>query len=129
MLSTLGFWLAFAATLVAMAVALVSGLRRRRRLHVCSGPATVALLLLTVLLTAELKAAFTFPATVMRIHLPLAITAGLLAVAVALTGVLLLLLPRPRLRRLHRYTVFAFVATAVAATATGVWAFAVATPR
>lgn len=127
MLVSLGFWLAFFATLAALVVALISGLWRIRRLHLFTGPATIVLLVLTVLLTEELVAHFVFPADEMRIHLTLAISAGCLAILVALTGTLLVW--RPRLRRLHRYCTFGFVVMALLATGTGLWVFSLATPK
>jgi hypothetical protein len=127
MLVTLGFWLAFVATLVALVVALLSGLLRKRRVHLVAGPLTIALLVVAVILTEELVAHFVFPPAEMRIHLTFAIAAGCLALAVAASGGALVWLPK--LRRLHRYCVFAFVVMALLATGTGIWVFSIATPK
>lgn len=127
MLVTIGFWVAFAATVLALAAALATGLLRKRRWHLVAGPSTIVLLTVAVVLTEELVQHFVFPQPQMRVHLSLAITAGGLAVLVAGSGALLVKLPR--LRRLHRYLVFTFVVLTLCATATGIWVFSIATPK
>lgn len=122
-----GFWIAFAVTLLLLAVALVSGLRGKRRLHLFAGPAAVLALAVTVVLTEQLMRGYAFPAQPLRVHLWFAKGAGVLGVAVVATG--LWLWRRPTARRWHRFCVLAFAAAALLATGTGIWAFTLAEPK
>jgi len=124
---TTSFWLLLAITLTLLGVALVSGLRRKRRLHLWAGPATLLSLTVTIWLAEQLGRRYLFPPEPMRIHLVFAISGGCLAALVGITG--LLLWRSGRWRRLHRWTVFTFVAVALVATGTGVWIWSLAVPR
>lgn len=119
--STLGFWIGFALTLVALVVSLVSGFRRKRRLHLVTGPLTLVLLAVTVVLTEQLMRNYTFPEESLRFHLHFAKAGGLCAVPVLLTG--LWLWRNPRARLWHRLAVVVFVVAALLATGTGLWLF------
>ena len=123
----LGFWLAFGAAVLLLAVALVSGLRRRRRLHLVVAPLAMVALALAIVATEQLLRSYTFPADDLRFHLRFAKTAGLLALPVIGTG--LWLWRRPAARRWHRLAVWAFVLATAAATCTGIWLFTRATLR
>jgi hypothetical protein len=127
MATTSGFWLSFAATVVLLVVSLVSGLARRRRVHLVTGPLTMVALAFAVHYTEQLVRAYTFPKGPMGIHLTCAITAGALALPVIGSG--LLLAVRPQRRRLHRYCVLAFVGMTLVATSTGIWVFSIATAK
>jgi len=127
MVSTTVFWVCFSLTLLALFVAFGAGLRRARRLHLVTAPLSLVLLTVTVLLTEALVAARDFPPDAMDTHLPLAKTAGGLALVVAVTGVYLWRTGRGR--RCHFWCVVAFMLCAVAATVTGLWAFSLSTVR
>lgn len=120
-MTALLFWVLFGATLVLLVVALVSGLRRRRRVHLVAGPAALVALTGAVLATEQLVSLYSFPEDILRVHLICAKTAGVLALVVAATGVWLW--KRPAARRWHRLAVFVFLGGAVIATGTGLWMF------
>ncbi len=124
---TLGFWLSFTATLVALAVAVVSGRRGGRRVHLVAGPLAIVLLVVAILCTEELMRSYRFPEAALHFHLWFAKAGGLLALPVVISG--LLLVRRPSVRRWHRLAVFAFVVGALLATGTGLWLFGQGTPR
>jgi hypothetical protein len=127
MATTYGFWLSFAATVVLLIASLASGLARRRRVHLVTGPLTMVALAFAVHYTEQLVRAYTFPPGPMRIHLTCAITAGALALPVIGSGLWLAL--RPQRRRLHRFCVLAFVGMTLVATGTGIWVFSIATAK
>ena len=121
------FWTAVAVTVVFLAVALVSGLRGGRRLHLLFGPLALASLTVAILLTERLAAQFEFVPAEKDVHLVIAKSAGIAALTVLVTG--LLLWRRPAFRRLHRWCVFGFLLLTVAATVSGTWMWLHATPR
>ncbi|MEM7200326.1 MAG: hypothetical protein AAF628_08685 [Planctomycetota bacterium] len=123
---TTWFWVSFAVTGAGAAVATTAGWRRQRRLHLWTGPSTLLVLFVTVLLAERLAGEREFPDYAMRIHLPCAKTAGLLAIGVALTGVVLWRSGRGRVA--HRVCVLLFLLGVVVATATGCWAFFLSVP-
>ncbi|MEQ1631570.1 MAG: hypothetical protein ABL997_04300 [Planctomycetota bacterium] len=123
----LWFWVALVATVVLLVLALVSGLRGRRRAHLIAGPAAMVSLAIAILLTEQLAQRYVFPEPVRSIHLWCAKVGGLLAIPVILSGIWLW--RRPAVRRLHRYSVFAFVVATLVATGTGIWMFSGATLR
>ncbi len=127
MAPTLGFWLSFGGTLVLLVVALVSGFRGRRRLHLWAGPLALVLLVVAILCTEALLRAYVFPAAALQFHLGFAKAGGLLALPVVVTGVWTW--KRPAVRRWHRLAVLVFLAGALLATGTGLWLFAQAVPR
>jgi hypothetical protein len=119
--STLGFWLSFAATLLLLVIALVSGWRGRRRVHLVAGPLALVLLAIAIVCTEQLMRNYRFPEAALRFHLVFAKTGGLLALPVVVTGVWLW--RRPAARPWHRRAVWLFLLGAVAATSTGIWLF------
>ncbi|MCA8950516.1 MAG: hypothetical protein KDE27_13510 [Planctomycetes bacterium] len=119
--STVPFWSAFGATLVCVAGAMVSGLRRRRRFHLVLGPAAMVALTAAIVFTEELVRRYDFPPENLRFHLWFAKTAALLALPVIVTGIGLVW--RPRWRRLHLFAVVLWLLSVVVATATGFWMF------
>ena len=121
------FWLALGATVALMALALVSGLTRKRRAHLLAGPAAMGALLWAILLTEGLARRSEFVPEVTAVHLWCAKTAGLLALPVILTGALLVF--RPSWRKRHRIAVYVFLLATVVATVTGIWMFSGAVPR
>ncbi len=116
------FWVALSATVVLIALALVSGWQRKRRAHLVAGPASMASLTIAILLTEQLARLYTFVPEVQRIHLICAKVGGLLALPVVITGIWLW--RRPAARRMHVFAVWAFVIATLVATATGIWMFA-----
>ncbi len=120
MITTL-FWVFFGATLAALAAAVITGRTRRRRLHLCVAPTALVLLLIAILLAEQMASVREFPAHVMRVHLPCAKVAGLLAIATAVSG--LVLWRTGRGRAVHRLAVVLFLSAALVASGTGVWAF------
>src|SRR5262249_46842426 len=77
-----GFWLAFLCSVLLLAVALVSGLRGGRRLHLVAGPLAMVALVVAVACTGQLMASYSFPPDDLRFHLGFAKTAGSLALPV-----------------------------------------------
>ena len=124
---TLLFWLAFVLTVASLAIALVTGFRRQRRLHLWFGPLTIVLLAITIVLTEQLAARYDFPDDVKGMHLPWAKAGGLLALPVVLTG--LWLWRSERARWLHRIAVLLWLVVVLAAVGTGIWMFAHGTLR
>ena len=124
---TLAFWIAFPVTLVLLGCALVTGLTRRRRLHLKLGPLALLSLLVAIVLAVEMGRMRVFPEAEMRIHKVIALIASSLAIAVAITG--LWLIKNPRVRRLHKVCVLFFLCAAVVASGTGIWVFTLSTPR
>ena len=124
---TLGFWLAFATTVALLVVSLVSGLLGRRRVHLVTGPLTIVMLAVAVLMTEQLMRGYAFPVEEMKIHLMIAKTAAALALVVVATGIWLW--RRPAARRWHQIAVWAFVVLTLVATGTGIWVFCLSVPR
>lgn len=116
-----GFWLAFSTTVGLLVVSLVSGLLGRRRVHLVTGPLTIVMLGIAVLMTEQLMRGYRFPPEEMRVHLMIAKTAAALALVVVGTG--LWLWRRPAARVWHRWTVWLFVVLTLTATGTGIWVF------
>jgi hypothetical protein len=123
----LPFWIALAVTVALLVASMVTGLQRRRRLHLWFGPLTVVMLVLTVVLTEQLVRRYDFPEDVKAVHLPCAKAGGLLALPVVLTG--LWLLRSPQARTWHRLAVYVWLLAVLVATATGIWMFAHGTLR
>lgn len=121
------FWIALAVTVGLIVASLVTGLRRRRRLHLWLGPLTIVMLVVTVVLTEQLASRYDFPADVKAVHMPCAKVGGLMALPVVLTG--LWLWRSPRARRWHRLAVYAWLLAVLVAAATGIWMFAHGTLR
>ncbi|MBX3461618.1 MAG: hypothetical protein KF830_00465 [Planctomycetes bacterium] len=124
---TLLFWIGFTATVLLLVVALYTGLRRRRRLHLWLGPLTMVSLALTIVWTEQLVRRYDFPPDVVRTHLGFAKAGGLLALPVVITG--LWLWRQPRARRWHRIAVVVWLLSVLTATGTGLWMFAQGTPK
>lgn len=124
---TLLFWIAFVLTVTSLVAALVTGLRRWRRLHLWFGPLTIVLLAITVVLTEQLAACYDFPADVKDTHLPWAKAGGLLALPVVLSG--LWLWRSERARWPHRIAVLVWLVVVLVAVGTGIWMFAHGTLR
>jgi len=123
----LGFWVAFVATVIGLAVSLVSGLLGRRRVHLLAGPVTMVLLFIAVWMTEQLMRGYEFPEEQMAVHLIFAKAAAVLSLLVVGTGIWLW--RRPAARRWHRYAVWSFVTTTLIATATGIWVFLLSKAR
>jgi hypothetical protein len=123
----LGFWVSFALTVVALALALVTGRRGRRRAHLVVGPLALVLLAIAILFAEKLASVRSFPPGALAVHLVFAKTGALLALPVIVTG--LLLLRNPRWRRAHWCCVLLFLAGVLTATGTGAWVFARSTPQ
>lgn len=121
------FWLALTATVALIAIALWTGRTGRRRIHLWLGPLTIAMLVVTVLLTEQLVARYDFPADVKAVHLPCAKAGGLLALPVLLTG--LWLWRSERARAWHRWAVGIWLVAVVVAATTGIWMFSHGTLR
>lgn len=115
------FWLSLAVTVGLMVATLTTGLQHRRRVHLWLGPLTMVSLTITIVLTEQLMASYTFPAHVRAIHMPCAKAGGLLALPVVFTG--LWYWRRPAARRWHRTAVYVWLASVVLATSTGLWMF------
>ena len=113
MITTL-FWISFIMTLAALATALVTGFRGRRRLHLFVGPLTLVLLGVAIGLAIAMGEVRTFPADIMAIHRPIALTASVVGLLVAVTGIRLLRTGQGR--RIHRIVVLLFAVAAVTAT-------------
>lgn len=124
--AVLWFWVALATTVVLLVVALASGLRSRRKLHLVAGPLAMVSLVGAVLLTELVSRRYSFDAEVKSIHLVCAKTGGLLALPVVLTGLWLWRSEKARLA--HRVAVWLFVVATLVATATGIWMFSTGTP-
>jgi len=125
------FWISFAATLLMAALSLWSGFRRRRKFHLVTGPVTMVLLTITILLTEKLAQARVFPEVEMAIHLVFAKVAAALALPVIATGIATAVRPergRFSWRRIHRWAVVAFFIAVVIATGTGIWVFSLSRP-
>lgn len=127
MVSTLPFWIAFVVTVLLVGASLVTGLTRRRRLHLVLGPLTMVSLTIAIVLTEELLRNYTFPEDVKRTHLIFAKAGGLLALPVILTGLWLWRSERARLW--HRIAVIVWLVGVLTATGTGLWMFSLGTTR
>lgn len=123
----LAFWTSLLVTVGLMVATLVTGWRRRRRLHLWLGPITLASLALTIVLTEQLMARYDFPASAKAVHLPCAKTGGMLALPVLLTGIWLW--ARPNARRWHQIAVYVWLVSVLVATSTGLWMFSQGTLR
>lgn len=121
----LAFWISLAITVAFMVTTLVTGLRRRRRLHLWLGPLTMVSLTITIVLTEQLMARYTFPEHVRAIHLPCAKAGGLLGLPVVLTG--LAYWRWPAARFWHQFAVYLWLTAVVVATGTGLWMFCTGT--
>ncbi len=121
------FWSSLGLTVVFLVISLVSGMRRRRRLHLITGPLTLALLGTAIVFAVKLGGIRDFPPAEMNVHRFFAVVGAFLALPVALTGVCLLVNPATRLA--HRFCVVLFAIFTLSATATGVWVYLLSTPR
>ena len=120
------FWTFFPLTALALVLALLSGLHRRRRRHLWLGPVSLVLLAVTILLAERMASLRQFPPDEMRVHLWFAKTGAFLAIPVVITGAVLFF--RPRWRRAHFVTVILFLCAVVVATGTGLWVFSLSHP-
>ena len=125
--SALPFWIAFVATLLFVVGALVSGYRRRRRLHLVLGPAAMVALTVAILLTEELVRSYEFPEANLRFHLRFAKAAAFLALPVIASGIWLW--RSGRARRAHLVFVWVWLVATLVATGTGFWMFSTGTLR
>lgn len=121
------FWIFFLLTLVALVGALYSGWSGQRRWHLVLGPLTLGLLVLAIVFAVLMGQVREFPRDIMRIHRPIALSAGLCGVMVAVTGCMLW--RTGRARRAHFVLVLLFSVAAVVASTTGIWAFTQSSPR
>jgi hypothetical protein len=115
------FWVAFVLTVILMGCALVTGHKRRRKIHLVVGPLTIVSLAVAIVLTEKLMRRYTFPADELAFHLIFAKAGGLLAIPVILSGIWLL--RQERARVLHRIAVYVWLASVAIATGTGLWMF------
>lgn len=126
----IGFWIAFVTTLALLVLALVSGHRRQRRVHLLAAPLSIVSLAVAVVLTEQLVRGYVWEGEAkerLRVHLWFAKSAGALVLPVVVTGVWLWL--RPAARRWHAIAVWVFMVAALAATGTGIWAFGAVAER
>lgn len=123
---TLAFWISFPVTLLLLVAALVTGLTRKRKVHLVLGPLALVSLTIAIVLAVLMGKTRVFPPEEMRIHRMIATTAGVLAILVALTGIRLVYSPRARLA--HKIVVFVFMVAALAASGTGIWVFTLSKP-
>lgn len=121
------FWASFATTLVLLVVAIVAALRRKRKIHLVAGPLAIVSLAITVVFTERLVKTREFPPEELGIHLWFAKSGGVLALLVAISGVLLAF--QPRLRKVHRVFVVLFLLVTLVATGTGIWVFQLSSPK
>ncbi len=127
MYSTLLFWCALGATVLLIVLSLVSGYRRKRRVHLVTGPLTMVALVLAVIETEALMRRYDFPQQALDTHLIFAKAGGLLALPVIATGIWLW--RNPRARFWHRLAVWLWLLSVLAATGTGLWIFGLATAK
>ena len=125
--STLLFWSAFVATVLLIVASLVSGYRKKRRVHLVTGPLTLVALAFAVIETEALLRQYDFPREALDTHLIFAKAGGLLALPVIATGIWLW--RNPRARSWHRLAVWLWLISVLTATGTGLWIFDLATPK
>ena len=118
---TLPFWIAFITTVLLLVASLVTGLLRKRRVHLFLGPATIVSLAVAIVLTEQLLRNYEFPADALAFHLIFAKAGGLLALPVVATGVWLWRSERARVY--HRVSVVVWLVSVLIATGTGLWMF------
>lgn len=122
-----GFYGSLAATLVALAAALVLAHKHQPKGHIAAVAVFVLGLLATLFFAETLGARFDFPATSRNVHLPLAFAATAALFAPMITGVLFY---TGRLRRdVHVWAARVFLVLAVAAIGTGFWMLSGRTPK
>lgn len=119
--SPVPFWIAFIATLVLIAAALITGFRGIRKLHLVLGPGAMVMLVVAIVLTEQLARRYEFPAEALRIHLFFAKSAAFLALPVIGTGIWYW--RSRRARRWHLVSIFVWLAATLTATGTGLWMF------
>jgi hypothetical protein len=125
--TTTWFWICLASTVLALAAAFSAGSRGARKLHLRLAPASLVLLVVTVVMAEQLARERQFSERELAIHLWFARSGGVLAIAVAATGVWLWRTGRGR--RLHGLCVRLFLVVTLIAVGTGAWAFSLSTPR
>ncbi len=113
-------------TLVCAALALVTGILAKRKVHLGAAALTVLSLALAIYFAEQVGRSWSFPEWPLRIHLVFAYLGTGLAVLVAITGVLRL--SRKRSWVWHGKAVRAFLTVVVFALGTGAWIFVVGTP-
>lgn len=123
--STVPFWIALVVTVLMIVMSLITGFRRKRKVHLWLGPLTLVAMAIAIVLTEQLMSNYTFPDDELAIHLVFAKAGGLLAIPVALTGLWLWRTEKARLW--HRVSVFVWLAAVLTATGTGLWMFALGT--
>ena len=119
--STQPFWIAFITTVVLLVVALFTGIKRKRKVHLWLGPLTIVTLAVAIILTENLMRHYTFPPDQLAFHLKFAKAGGLMAIPVVVTGIWLWRSERARIW--HRSFVYIWLVSVVMATATGLWLF------
>ena len=122
---TLPFWTAFVVTVLLIVMALITGLRGKRKVHVWVGPLTIVALAIAVVLTEQLMRNYDFPPEELAFHLVFAKAGGLLAIPVVITGIWLWRSEAARLW--HRVAVWLWLVGVLTATATGLWMFSLGT--
>ena len=122
---TLPFWLAFVATVLLIVLALITGLGRKRKVHVWLGPATIVALAIAIVLTEQLMRNYTFPKEELAFHLVFAKAGGLLAIPVVITGIWLW--RSEAARRWHRAALWFWLVAVLMSTGTGLWMFSLGT--
>lgn len=127
MVLSITFFVALALTTVGVVVTMRAGRRGDRGSHLRRALATVALLIVTIVLALMLGKARDFPDPAMAIHKAIARTTGFLVLAVIFTGIMLW--RRPGWRRVHRTCVYVTAVMLVVAIVTGTWAFCLSTPK
>ena len=123
----MGFVIALVVTVLLLALDVWSGKTARRRPHVVLACVTLVALAVAIYFAERVGSYWTFPKGPLNVHLGLAYAATILALCVALSGVLHLYGKAPR--KVHAAIAWLFVAGVIAATATGVWIFTVGEPK
>jgi CDP-diglyceride synthetase len=127
MIYTTLFLIGLCLTAAAMALTVVSGVKRRRRVHLARAISTVVLLAVTVVF-AYLMGRYerSLPEREMGIHRIFSMTVAGVLPFVAITGIMLW--RDGRWRRLHQICVGVLLIGTVCALATGLWVLSLSEP-
>jgi hypothetical protein len=124
---TLWFIAFLGLTVLLLGLDIVTGKRRRRRLHLACVACTWPVLVTTIVLAETVGKFWRFPFTPLTVHLCFAYAASGAAFLASLAGFLHL---KGRIARgVHARLAWLFVGLALAATLTGIWIFTVGTRR
>ncbi len=124
---TTAFLIFLGATVVAIVLTVLAGLRKRRRAHLVRAITTVVLLAITIYFAYQMDTERVFPVEEMKIHRIFSRSIACIVPLLVFTGAMLW--RRPGWRPAHRLFIVLFLVDALCAAVTGIWVLYLSVPR